>query len=73
MRNVVVAQFENKNDANFIARMIKRYRRNARVLKGEQWEDLYLGKMIEEGMQDKSEISEAEFMEFLNKKIRSLR
>jgi hypothetical protein len=72
MQNVVVARFENKHDADFIARMIKRYRKNARVLKGEHWEDLYLGEMIEEGMKEKGEISEKEFISFLDKKIKML-
>ncbi|MEO5571827.1 MAG: hypothetical protein ABIT08_00320 [Bacteroidia bacterium] len=72
MQNIVVARFENKRDADFIARMIKRYRKNAHVLKGEHWEDLYLGEMIEEGMKEKEEISEKEFLSFLDKKIKML-
>ena len=72
MSRVIVATFENKRDADFIAGMIKRFRKNARVLKGEKLEDVYLGEMIEEGMQDEHEISEEEFAAFLNRKIKSL-
>jgi len=72
MSRVVVATFENKRDADFIAGMIKRFRKSARVLKGEKLEDIYLGEMIEEGMQDEREISEEEFTAFLNRKIKSL-
>ncbi len=73
MSKVVVATFENKRDADFIAGMIKRFRKNAKVLRGEKLEDAYLGELIEEGMQDKGEISEEEFALFLDKKIKSLR
>ena len=73
MSKVVVATFQNKRDADFIAGMIKRFRKNAKVLRGEKLEDVYLGELIEEGMQDEREISEDEFSMFLNKKIKSLR
>lgn len=70
---VLIASFENKKDANFVASLIKRFRKNARVLQGAAWEDLYLGEMIEEGMKDEREISELEFSVFLDKKIKSLK
>ena len=41
------------------------------MFQGEAWEDLYLGEMIEEGMKEKGQISEAEFSAFLDKKIKA--
>lgn len=73
MSSVLIASFENKKDANFVASLIKRFRNNARVLQGASWEDLYLGEMIEEGMKDEGEISEHDFSAFLEKKIKSLK
>ena len=67
MSKIVVATFENKRDADFIAGMIKRFRKNAKVLRGEKLEDVYLGELIEEGMSDEREISEEEFTLFLDK------
>ncbi len=71
MSSVLVARFKNKKDANFVASLIKKFRKNTKVLQGEAWEDLYLGEMIEEGMKDKGEISEKEFSAFLDKKIKT--
>lgn len=73
MSSVLIASFENKKDANFVAGLIKRFRKNARVLQGAAWEDLYLGEMIEEGMKEEGEITEKEFSTFLEKKIKSLK
>ena len=70
MKNIIIASFERKRDANFIARMIKRFRKDAQVLKGDEWDDFYLGKMIEEGMKNSREISEKEFITYLDNKIR---
>jgi hypothetical protein len=72
MSTVVVAQFKSKRDADFVAKLIKKFRKNAEVMKGDRWEDYYLGKMIEEGEKNGEEISENEFMAFLEKKIKSL-
>ncbi|MGE0637264.1 MAG: hypothetical protein AB7G44_10610 [Bacteroidia bacterium] len=71
MSSVLVAKFENKKDANFVASLIKKFRKNTKVFQGEAWEDLYLGEMIEEGMREKGQISEAEFSAFLDKKIKA--
>jgi hypothetical protein len=72
MSSVLIASFENKKDANFVAGLIKKFKANTKVLQGSAWEDLYLGEMIEEGMKEEGEISEKEFSAFLEKKIKSL-
>jgi len=70
---VLVAKFRSRRDADFVAGLIKRFRKNTKVLKGENLEDLYLGEMIEEGMKEKGEISETEFAAFLERKIKAAR
>ena len=68
-----MAKFDNRRDADFVAGLIKRFRKNTKVMKGEKWEDMYFGEMIEEGMKEKGEISEAEFSSYLEKKIKAAR
>ena len=55
MSSILVAKFENKRDASFVASLIKKFRKNAKVFQGEAWEDLYLGEMIEEAMKEKGD------------------
>ena len=71
MSAIVVATFKTQREAKFVAGLIKRYRANAKVLRSSSIEDLYFGKLIEEGMAEKGEISEKEFFAFLDKKIKS--
>lgn len=56
MSIVVVAELENRRDANAVAKFIRSLKKEAKIVKASSWEDLYLAKMIDEGMKEKGEI-----------------
>ncbi len=67
MNTVLVASFENKQDAAAAAaRLIKKFHSTVKVMRGELWEDLYLAKMIDEGMKEECEVP----LEKIRKKLR---
>lgn len=70
--SVLIARFKSKREASFAAKLIKRYRKSSKVLTGESLEDLYMGEMIEEGMQEKGTISKETFKKYLDKRISAL-
>jgi hypothetical protein len=70
--SVLIARFKNKREASFAAKLIKRYRKSSKVLTGKSLEDLYMGEMIEEGMQEKGTISRETFKKYLDKRISAL-
>jgi hypothetical protein len=70
---VLIARFKSKREASFAAKLIKQYRKNSTVMTGNNLEDLYLGKMIEEGMKKTETIPLKEFKKYLDKRIKALR
>ena len=68
---VLIARFKNQREATFAARLIKQYRKTSKVMTGKNLEDLYLGEMIEEGMEEKGTINRKEFKKYLNKRLRT--
>ncbi len=66
MSNVIVARFRRKKDAEQVKKMIKKLGRDAEIIKGEKLEDLWLGKMIDEGMKEGGEVP----IEAIHKKLR---
>lgn len=69
---VLIARFKNKREASFAARLIKQYRKDSKVMTGENLEDLYLGEMIEEALKEKGTISGEKFKKYLDKRISDL-
>ncbi len=56
MSTVIIARFKNKREANAAARFMKRYKSEVRMMNPDVWDDWELGKLINEGMKEKSEV-----------------
>lgn len=69
MSTMLIARFKNKREASLIAKLIKEYRKTSTVMTGKSLEDLYLGEMIEVGMNEKGTLSLKDFKKYLDKRI----
>lgn len=56
MNTILIARFTNRRDAASIARLSRKYRSKVKLLKEEELEDFYFGKLIEESMKEKKEV-----------------
>ena len=70
---VLIARFKNKREASFAARLIKQYKRTSKVMTGEKLEDLYLGEMINVGLNETENIPLKDFKKYLAGRIKALR
>ena len=75
MNTVLIARFKNKKEADLAAKLLKKSGSQSIVTTEENledMEDMYLARLIDEGMQEEGEIPLEEFKKFLDEKIASL-
>ena len=71
--SLLIAEFENKLEAELVAKLIGTMRK-ARVLqKGNSLEDMYFAELITEGMKEKRNHSITAFKRKLNAQIKALK
>jgi hypothetical protein len=66
MSAIIIARFESKREANAAAKFMKRYRSEVRIMNPRLWDDWEFGKLIDEGMREKGEVS----IETIREKLR---
>lgn len=65
MSTVILARFKNKQDATAAAKLIKKYKSDASLLDSDLWEDMELGKLIDDGMNEKGQVPLEAFLKTL--------
>ena len=66
MSTVLLAEFDNQREALAASKLLKKFGRTVKLMKGKFWEDVYLATMIDEGMKEKGEVPVFE----IHKKLR---
>lgn len=66
MSTVLLAEFENQEEAKAASKLLKKFSREVKLMKGKFWEDIYLAAMIDKGMKEKGEVP----VEEIHKKLR---
>ena len=66
MSAVIIARFKNKREANAAVKYIKRYKSEIGIVNSAVWDDWEFGKLIDEGMKTKKEVS----IEAIREKLR---
>lgn len=73
MSEVLIARFTSKREADAVAALIKKRSASSRLVRGSSLEDLWLGEMIDEGMNEKGSRPVAAFKKKLDRQIKRLR
>ncbi|MBI4931374.1 MAG: hypothetical protein HY841_11465 [Bacteroidetes bacterium] len=63
----IIADIKDKQDADTIVRVIKKFKGKVKTMTDEQWEDYILGLLAEEGEADKETVSRAEVAKWFRK------
>ena len=66
MSTVILARFKNKRDATSAAKLMKKFKSDVSLLDSDIWEDMELGRLIDEGMKEKGQVP----VETILKKLR---
>jgi len=61
-----MAEFDNQREAKAASALLKKFGKDAKLMKGKFWEDMYLAIKIDEGMKEKGEVPLSE----IHKKLR---
>ncbi len=72
MSEVLIARLKNKREADAITKLIRKHSTTSKLVRGNSLEDLWLGEMINEGMQDKRNHPIKAFEKSLDKQIKEL-
>ena len=65
--SVLIAQFKNETDADFVAKLIRKMKDKVKVMDEKSWEDYLLGLMIEETEMEGGEVSRKEISKIFKK------
>jgi len=69
MSTVLIARFKNKKEASKAAKMLKESGSQSIVTTGNDLEDMYLSRLIDEGMKKGGEVDTDEFLTELDERI----